>query len=230
MLKKEDQLVKLFEDLRLTKYLKKFQEEEVIYEDLKTLSENDLEDLIPKLIPRRRLQRFINEDSQAVSSSMPQVNSAAHAATESENNPVRKPLHVKQDLEVDIPRAFRESQPSKPSSSQNAFEERPLNQTEMVLVQGLVQTPHLNGIYILDSTRHINDKVFYRKRVGKAVLSWQLKPQWKVLKNGDWVTPPEGTGIWHISHDFESDLMVYVASSEDCPFIKPKEYDGFIWE
>jgi len=230
MLKKgEDQLVKLFEDLRLIKYLKKFQEEEVIYEDLKTLSEKDLEDLIPKLIPRRRLLRFLMDESQKASSSQPAVSHSKVAAAV-DNISAKEPVRGKKESAVDVPRDSRESQLSKPQQSQAVIETKPLSQTEMVLVQGLVQTPHLNGIYILDKTRPINEKVFYRKRVGKAVLSWQQKPQWKVLKNGDWITPPEGTGIWYISHDFESDLMVYVASSEDCPFIKPRDYDGVIWE
>jgi len=219
--KTEDRLTKLFEDLRLTKYLKKFQEEEVIYDDLRTLSEKDLEDLIPKLIPRRRLFRFLNPE--AASPSQPVVSHTANAAASAEKQSLREPVQVKNEASVD--------QPTKPQQAQApSFEAKPLSQTELVLVQGLVQTPHLNGIYILDHKRHINDKVFYRKRSSKAVLSWQQKPQWKVLKDGDWITPSEGTGIWYISHDFESDLMVYVASSESCPFIKPKEYDGVIWE
>jgi len=230
MLKKGDeQLVKLFEDLRLTKYLKKFQEEEVIYEDLKTLSEKDLEDLIPKLIPRRRLFRFLLENSQAVSSSQPAVNHSK-VAVSSDNISVRELVHVKKESAVDASRSLMENHLRKSQQPKAAIEVKPLSQTEMVLVQGLVQATDLNGIYILDKTRPINDKLFYRKRVGKAVLSWQQKPQWKVLKNGDWITPPEGTGIWYICHDFESDLMVYVASSEDCPFIKPRDYDGVIWE
>jgi len=210
----EDPLTKLFEELRLAKYLKKFQEEEVIYEDLKTLSEEDLVDLIPKPMPRRRLLRYIHED-KGPSSSLP-------AENRKENNLDRNAGNA--------PRSLRVDHSPKPKQAQGAFEVKPLNHTQMVLVQGLVQTPHLNGIYILDNGRQINEKVFYRKRVGEAVLSWQQKPQWKVLKNGDWITPPKGTGIWYISHDFESDLMVYVASSEDCPFIKPRDYDGVIWE
>merc|ERR550534_1340252 len=136
---------------------------------------------------------------------------------------IREPARGKKEMQAE---SYRDP-PPKPPQNQGV---KPLSQTEMVLVQGLVQTPHLNGIYLLDNTRHINEKVFYRKRSGNAVLSWQQKPQWKVLKNGDWITPSEGTGIWYISHDFESDLMVYVASSESCPFIKPREYDGVIWE
>jgi len=223
-----DQLAQLFADLRLTKYLQKFQEEEVIYDDLRTLSEKDLEDLIPKLIPRRRLLRYLSE-SEAASPSQPVVSRTAKAAAATESKSMREPLQMKNAAVVDLP--HRVGQPSKPQQTQaSSFEAKPLSQTEMVLVQGLVQTPHLNGIYLLDNTRHINEKVFYRKRSGNAVLSWQQKPQWKVLKNGDWITPSEGTGIWYISHDFESDLMVYVASSESCPFIKPREYDGVIWE
>ena len=63
--KGEDQLAKLFKELDLTKFLKNFQEEEVIYEDLVTLSEEDLVDLIPKLGPRRRLLRFLEQPRQA---------------------------------------------------------------------------------------------------------------------------------------------------------------------
>merc|ERR1719285_767782 len=148
------------------------------------------------------------------------------AAAASANSSAREHVRVKKELQADAQHSHRD-QPSKPQKNQAA---KPLIQTEMVLVQGLAQTPHLNGIYLLDKARHINDKVFYRKRTTKAVLSWQQKPQWKVLKDGDWITPAEGTGIWYISHDFESDLMVYVASSENCPFIKPREYDGVIWE
>jgi len=44
------------------------------------------------------------------------------------------------------------------------------------------------------------------------------------------VTPQEGTGVWYISEDLESDLMVYMASSQDCPFLKPLVYNGVIWE
>jgi len=211
--KGEDQLAKLFKDLDLTKFLVNFQEEEVIYEDLVTLSEEDLVDLIPKLGPRRRLLRFLEKPQQARIAS---------------DNSARTPDRVKK--EANIPHSKRTVQPTKPQPNQAPSETKPSSQTKMVLVQGLEQTTHLNGIYLLDTTRHINDKVFYRKRVGNAVLSWQQKPQWKVLKNGDWITPSEGTGIWYISHDFESDLMVYVASSEDCPFIKPSIYDGVIWE
>jgi len=227
MVKGEDQLTKLFDDLRLNKYLKKFQEEEVIYEDLKTLSENDLKDLIPKLIPRRRLLRFLNGDGQTDSSAQPAVNRST-APAPADNVSIRESAHVKKESAVNVMRI--PNQPSKTQQSERDIEAKPLSQTEMVLVQGLVQTPHLNGIYLLDRSRQINEMVFYRKRVGKAVLSWQQKPQWKVLKNGDWITPSEGTGIWYISHDFESDLMVYVASSEKCPFIKPRDYDGVIWE
>jgi len=218
-----DQLKKLFEELRLTKYLKKFQEEEVIYEDLRTLSEADLEDLIPKIIPRRRLLRWLKGESQGLSSSVPVVN---HAVKE-EARP--KYEEAPKYVAVDKPRSRVDHSPV-PKNASDVFEVKPLSHTQMVMVQGLVQTPHLNGIYILDNTRQINEKLFYRKRVGKAVLSWQQKPQWKVLKNGDWFTPQEGTGIWYISHDFESDLMVYIASSEECPFIKPRDYDGVIWE
>merc|ERR1719285_1372645 len=148
------------------------------------------------------------------------------AAAASANSSAREHVRVKKELQADAQHSHRD-QPSKPPQNQAV---KPPSQTEMVLVQGLVQTPHLNGIYLLNKQREINGKVFYRKRMGKAVLSWQQKPQWKVLKNGDWITPAEGTGIWYISHDFESDLMVYVASSEDCPFIKPRQYDGVIWE
>jgi len=221
--KGEDKLAQLFDELRLQKYLKRFQEEEVIYEDLRTLSDEDLEDLIPKLIPRRRLIRYLAGETQASPSSQPNVVSRATSGAASANISAREPVRGKKEMKP--AESYRD--PTKPPQNQAV---KPLSQTEKVLVQGLVQTPHLNGIYLLNKQREINGKVFYRKRMGKAVLSWQQKPQWKVLKNGDWITPAEGTGIWYISHDFESDLMVYVASSEDCPFIKPRQYDGVIWE
>lgn len=210
--KPETQLIKLFESLRLTKYLDIFTEEEVIYEDLKTLSGEDLKQLIPKDIPRRRLQRYLSEDSTGTIST-----------TGSPVAPAGEPLEPGAKCK-------KETQPLKPQAQSPSAESKSNTQTELVLVQGLVQTAHLNGIYRLQPGSLVNNKVYYRKRVGKAVLSWQLKPQWKVLKNGDWVTPTEGTGIWYISTDFESDLMVYMASFQDCPFMKRRDYDGVIWE
>jgi len=210
--KPEIQLAKLFETLRLTKYLEIFKEEEVIYEDLKTLSGEDLKLLIPKDIPRRRLLRYLSEDKQGTVSN-----------TGSAGTPDGEPLEPGVTGKA-------ETQLLKPQSENPPTDSKPPTETELVLVQGLVQTSHLNGIYRLQPGSLVNNKVFYQKRVGKAVLSWQLKPQWKVLKNGDWVTPAEGTGIWYISQDFESDLMVYMASSQDCPFMKRRDYDGVIWE
>jgi len=211
--KSENQLAKLFENLRLMKYLDNFTEEEVIYDDLKTLSGEDLKLLIPKDIPRRRLLRYLYGESAGT------VSTTGSPVAPIIGEPPEPGAHAKPQTQ---PFKQQEQTPSGDSKSDT--------QTEFILVQGLVQTAHLNGIYLLQPGRFINNKVWYQKRVGKAVLSWQLKPQWKVLKNGDWVTPSEGTGIWYISQDFESDLMVYMASSQDCPFMKRRDYDGVIWE
>jgi len=215
---KPKDLEDLFNTLRLTKYLSAFQEEEVILEDLIELDEGDLEGMIQKAIPRKRLLKWIKEQKSGGAAEAPVAPSQPRAPA------------------YDEPQAGRSTNTGsavkvkKDKTTKRGDRQKALSSTEMVLIQGLVQTPHLNGLYMLDSTRVINGKVFYRKRLGKAVLSWQLKPQWKVLKNGDWVTPSEGTGIWYISHDFESDLMVYVASSEEAPFVKPHDFDGVIWE
>jgi len=55
-------LDKIFEDLRLTRYLDNFRKKEVIYEDLANLTGEDLKLLIPKNIPRRRLLRFLRDN------------------------------------------------------------------------------------------------------------------------------------------------------------------------
>jgi len=54
-----DQLSTLFRELNIKKYLKNFQKEEYLFEDLTDLSSECLEELIPKLGPRKRFKRWI---------------------------------------------------------------------------------------------------------------------------------------------------------------------------
>lgn len=56
-----DKLAVLLKELKLSKYLDNFQTEEVIFEDLGDLTEEDLAALIPKAIPRRRLVKHLKD-------------------------------------------------------------------------------------------------------------------------------------------------------------------------
>jgi len=101
-----------------------------------------------------------------------------------------------------------------------------------VVINKLRNHEELNGVYeMLPLQQQQRPKFLQVEPNQKGVLHWHTRKNFHVMKNGRFIKPEEGVGIWSLSFlESMREMRMYFCSNELMPFFKPLDYDGCKWE